>query len=208
MKEQLGRKKRRQPMPPPEPQKKPKRPKLDVKEAARQRREAEDEVATAQRQQDVASFQAVAEGMDLTQLQNLAIVEEMTVRPRAREPQDHSGVSHNSRWDERWNGRKNFKKFRRKGNADAAAQHKVKTVIVPVEEVKRKGFGLSEAHSTTSRAASQARGTTQQPDNHASQPSQATSQPSAPMPSSRKRSREPADSDDDGLRFRFRRKRQ
>ena len=219
MKQRMGSMKRREPTPPPEPPKKVKRPKLDVKEAARQRREAEDEAAMAEKE-DIASFQAIVDGMTVSEMQNLAIKEEMTVRPRPAQSQIQR--SDNSRWDEKWNGRKNFKKFRRKGNPGGVVQHRIQTVIVPLEEVRRRDYGLSDRYSPTSRAVSENRRVTEPVTETpalsrttSNVTSQALSQtqgsaPSVPETSTRaqKRARESEDSDDDGLRFRFRRRRQ
>lgn len=219
MRQRMGSMKRRDPTPPPEPPKKAKRPKLDVKEAARQRREAEDQAAIAKKK-DMASFQAIVECMTVAEMQNLAIKEEMTVRPRQTQSQVQR--SDDSRWDERWNGRKNFKKFRRKGNPGGVVQHRIQTVIVPLEEARRKDYGLSDRYTPTSRAVSVNRRvaepatetpalsrTTSQVTYQAVSQTQASA-PSAPESSTRiqKRARETEDSDDDGLRFRFRRRRQ
>ncbi|KAK2809342.1 hypothetical protein FQN49_008629, partial [Arthroderma sp. PD_2] len=124
MRQRAGSKRRLEPSPPTLPPQKVKKPKLDVKEAARQRREEVDEAATARRQEDVASFQAIVEGMDFVQIQNLVSVEEMEVKPR----ESHRNTpTDDSRWDERWNGRQNFKKFRRKGNGDV--HHRRRAII-------------------------------------------------------------------------------
>ena len=197
--------KRRDPKPPPEPERKAKRPKLNVIEAARQRREAEDEAAMERRQEESASLQAIIENVGADHLQNLAIVEEMEVPSRGPQYLDSAN---DSRWDDRWNGRKNFKKFRRKGDADGP-RHRGQTVIVPLEEVKRKDFGIGEGYwarsrdnSGTHRAVALANETRSNPE--------CTVRNKSPTPPRRteKRTRT-RDSDSDGeLRFRFRRRKE
>ncbi|KAJ5782016.1 hypothetical protein N7457_003790 [Penicillium paradoxum] len=197
-----------------------KRPKLDVLEAARRHREDEE----LQRKAEEDSHPADMGDVDVEQLKNLVIVEEMEIPVRnAPARMDESS----DRWDERWNGRKNFKKFRRKGEPRSRAR--VQTVIVPLEEVTRKDYGIGD-HYWSSNAPETNSGVSHQ-DPGSAQDTQATrdecdevapsrSELSAPArtspeptldstPARRpKRAREERDSDsDDGLRFRFRRKR-
>ncbi|EFR04527.1 DNA damage response protein RcaA [Nannizzia gypsea CBS 118893] len=182
-----------------------KKPKLDLKEAARQRREEVDEAATARRQEDAISFQAIVEGMDLVQIQKLISVEEMEVKPR----QSHRNTpTDESRWDERWNGRQNFKKFRRKGNPDAV--HRRRAIIVPLEEAKKKDFGIGDDYWAASSTPPERQRSPSLSNNvESTATSQEVPQPAAPVARSKpqKRSRDDEESDD-GLRFRFRRKRQ
>jgi len=76
-----------------------------------------------------------------------AVIEEMGILPRAqrnnsdnlRTPSEARASS--NRWDPAWNGRKNFKKFRRRGAEQGIAPHKV--IVVLEEAPKQKGFGES-----------------------------------------------------------------
>lgn len=205
---------------------KTKRPKLDVLEAARQHRAAEEEAARRRREEEEARLDSSLKDTDVEQLKNLALVEEMDVP--LREPRAATPADDNRRWDDRWNGRKNFKKFRRKGEAGAAPRTRIQTVIVPLEEVVRKDFGIGEHYWVSNRDDRSRR-----PDSGISQENSAVSvsQPStaadsqslgaaaasaAAGPSSRssssarisKRARETHESDsDDGTKFRFRRRR-
>lgn len=203
-----------------EPIRKPKRPKLDVLEAARKHREEEEQ----QRQAQEDTYPAALTDLDVNQLRNLAIVEEMDLP--ARDPP--AAVDSNSdRWDDRWNGRKNFKRFRRKGEP-RHARHRVQTVIVPLEEVTRKDFGIGDHYwvssdktpDTSQPADRRSRRDPPREDPAASIPelaSGSTSPPATgpdptptPAPAGRppKRPRETRESDsDDEPRFRFRRKR-
>jgi hypothetical protein len=194
---------------------KPKRPKLDVLEEARKHREEEE------KQRRATEHPHGSQDVNVEELKNLAIIEEMDVplrEPPARESEDPD------RWDERWNGRKNFKRFRRKGDSQRSRQ-RIQSVIVPLEEVTRKDYGIGEyrwvSNSKTTeisqpvereepaagreeRAASQS---------EFSMPASATPDPTPSQPSlsrarSQKRPRQTHDSDsDEELRFRFRRKR-
>ncbi|OJJ67743.1 hypothetical protein ASPBRDRAFT_58828 [Aspergillus brasiliensis CBS 101740] len=189
-----------------------KRQKLDVLEAARQHREAED--AQRQRQAEEASLQGSLDEVNVEKLKGLAIVEEMDVKPRHASAED-------CRWDDRWNGRKNFKKFRRKGEP-GQPRYRIQTVIVPLEEVTRKDFGIgdhywvssrptepSPADSPAERAVSQeAAASRSQSSGRVESETPAPRQETRSQPRVQKRMREEPDSDsDDGLRFRFRRRR-
>ncbi|KAL4962195.1 DNA damage response protein RcaA [Aspergillus stella-maris] len=194
--------------PKPESAPRPKRQKLDVLEAARQHREAEEDAARQRRQQEDELLQTSLQDVDVEKLKGLAIVEEMELPER---PADD-----NNRWDERWNGRKNFKKFCRKGDP-SQQRRRIQTVIVPLEEVARKDFGIGDhywvSNSRSSGPSAPESRLEREISDVESEPSQ---QPSVPRSESRttatqrsqKRPREVQDSDsDDELKFRFRRRR-
>ncbi|TAQ91099.1 hypothetical protein B7494_g514 [Chlorociboria aeruginascens] len=109
---------------------------IDVIELARQQREKEEEIARVERE----ALQEQMNGMDIKSIRNLAIVEEVEVKRTHPPPRPHGRADESERWDENWNGRINFKKFRRRG-VEARPQKKV---IVPLEEVKKKDFGIGE----------------------------------------------------------------
>lgn len=177
----------------------PKRQKLDVREAARRHREAEEDAERERREAEDASLKDTG----VENLKDLAIVEEMEVPPRAPTGDD--------RWDERWNGRKNFKKFRRKG--DGQPRHRIQTVIVPLEEVTRKEIGIGEHHWVTTGSPDsphrQSGLASQEDTGPRSQSSRIEFQaPSTSVRRSQKRVRDVEDSDsEEELRFRFRRRR-
>lgn len=193
----------------------PKRQKLDIREAARQHREAEEDAQRVRRQEEAASLQDSLKDVNVEQLKGLAIVEEMEV-PSRRDPDA------DQRWDDRWNGRKNFKKFRRKGDG-GAPRHRIQTVIVPLEEVTRKDFGIGEHYwvNTTERSQDShraSRGNRESRDNRdshqehtdshreVSQESRASeARPERPG-RRQKRSRERESDSEDEMRFRFRRR--
>ncbi len=119
---------------------KPRKPKkeVNIKEVVRQRREAEEDAV----RREEAGLRDDMDGLDVEGMRNLAVVEEMELPDRAVRPQRKRVNDTGSRWDERWNGRKNFKKFRRQGEGTQARRGQ--SVIVPLEEVKKKDFGIGE----------------------------------------------------------------
>ncbi|KAH8690109.1 DNA damage response protein RcaA [Talaromyces proteolyticus] len=123
---------------------KPKRQKVDVLAAARRHREEEEAAAREQKQENGITFQAVAEGMAIEEMKNLVLVEEFEVPNR---PRQSATVKVTDRWDEGWNGRKNFKKFRKKGEP-GAPRSRIQAVIVPLDEVKRKDYGIGDHYWT------------------------------------------------------------
>lgn len=84
------------------------------------------------------------DGFQLAELQSLAITETVELRssgPAPRAPR----ADDSERWEDKWNGRKNFKKFRRRGGPAINARDLGRT-IVPLEEVKHKAAGVGEEY--------------------------------------------------------------
>ncbi len=111
---------------------------VNIKDALRERREKEEAA-----RRDKENVQNAPEDMSIQDMKKLAIIEPMDVpdrseRTRRGEPDGPT----DSRWDERWNGRKNFKKFRRQGVGTPARRGQ--SVIVPLEEAKRKDYGIGD----------------------------------------------------------------
>ncbi|KAK5277697.1 hypothetical protein LTR16_009466, partial [Cryomyces antarcticus] len=102
---------------------------VDVIAVMAARREKEEE----ERRKDEESLQQALEGMDIESMKNLAQVEEMEIAPRTTRP-TRSNEPDDSRWDDRWNGRKNFKRFRRQGDHGTTAIRGPRRVIVTLEE--------------------------------------------------------------------------
>lgn len=94
------------------------------------------------------------EEIDTAAMGSLAIIETMDVpvrnpRPGAQQNgtnRDTNGALPNPRWDDRWNGLKNFKNFRRKGANTVDAGNRARKVFVKLDEVKRKDFGIGESY--------------------------------------------------------------
>ncbi|KAI0428911.1 hypothetical protein F5Y09DRAFT_274275 [Xylaria sp. FL1042] len=117
----------------------PKQPKvkeIDVLEVARQHREETEQRAKLEREE----LEKAPEDLDLAEIRRLHIEESMPLREvpqvRTREQDIADG-----RWDPAWNGRKNFKRFRSRG---AIQGRTVEKIIVALEEVKSKGFGIGD----------------------------------------------------------------
>lgn len=200
-----------------EPAPKPRRRKIDVLEEARKHREEEE------KQQQAQDNPNSLDDVGVENLRNLAIVEEMEVPARVPPAQSEST---SDRWDEQWNGRKNFKRFRRKGEPRHTRQ-RIQSVIVPLEEVTKKHFGIGESYwaSNSNRSEppsivqDEEQSTTGHDDQATSQPLLSVPETSTPDPTSdsqpsifrsrsQKRPREVQDSEsDDEPKFRFRRKR-
>lgn len=113
----------------------------EVKDALRERREKEEKEDAARR--DEENPQNPIAGISIEEMRKLAVVEFMDIPERSGQGQrrEHHDPTDN-RWDERWNGRKNFKKFRRPGEGTQARRGQ--SVIVPLEVVKGKDFGIGE----------------------------------------------------------------
>ncbi|CAD6579589.1 MAG: hypothetical protein ASARMPREDX12_009301 [Alectoria sarmentosa] len=114
---------------------------VNIKDALRERREKEEKEEAAR--QDEENPRDTIDAMSIEEMKKLAVVEPMDVPERSERAQrrEADGPTDN-RWDERWNGRKNFKKFRRRGEGIPARRGQ--SVIVPLEEVKRKDYGIGD----------------------------------------------------------------
>lgn len=125
-----------QPESAPAKEKKP-RKEVSIQEVVRERREAEEDAA----RRDEESLRENPDGMEVEKMKNLAVIEEMSIPNRSHRSQQNQGDG--ERWDDSWNGRKNFKKFRRKGDGGPLAR-RGQSVMVPLEEVKKKDYGIGE----------------------------------------------------------------
>ena len=119
---------------------KPLRKEVNIKDFVRERREAEEAAA----REDERTLRETLEGMTVEEMKNLAVVEKMEV-PERQSPRRRTKGETSQRWDERWNGRKNFKKFCRTGDRTQTVR-RGPSVIVPLEEVKTKDFGIGKAY--------------------------------------------------------------
>lgn len=125
--------------PPPEPVKPIKKEKREINilaEAARHRQE-QDARAKAE-QEDLAQL---PDDVDLAEIRRLNIVEEIELRKPEGITRTRDQDIADGRWDPKWNGVKNFKKFRRRG--EAAGRQPARTIIA-VGEVQSKQFGVGD----------------------------------------------------------------
>ncbi|POR36108.1 Nibrin [Tolypocladium paradoxum] len=167
------------PEPAPAPTKGPSKKKvkeIDVLAMAARHREEEEARARAEKE-DLANL---PDDVDLAEIRRLNIVEEMPIRmpdvaaSRTREQDIADG-----RWDPRWNGVKNFKKFRRRGETLGRQPARV---IVTLAQVKNKEFGVGDNYWLEDEGSQRKK---QPPASHPSL--QETANPTPPAPSSRKR---------------------
>jgi hypothetical protein len=109
---------------------------INVREQTRIRIKEEEE----RRKADEESLREALEGVDIAKIRNITAIEEMELRPRADRVTARQSQVDGERWNPEWNGRKNFKKFRRRGTERGVQTHKV---IVALEEAPpKKGFGV------------------------------------------------------------------
>ncbi|QSZ32348.1 hypothetical protein DSL72_001922 [Monilinia vaccinii-corymbosi] len=145
------RRERGQPTPPPPvikreiivptPIKKKEKKEVDILALAAQQRERAE--ATAKAEQE--SLKQPTSTIDIEEMRKLTIVEDMEVRRSKPAPKTTMHVDESERWDDKWNGRKNFKKFRRRG-VEGGPVRPHPRVIVPLEEVKKKGHGIGDEY--------------------------------------------------------------
>lgn len=122
------------------------RPEIDVRSVAREHAETVDAQRNKSQIQGAGDDLHIDES-EIAQLRNLAIVEEMEIKPRVRFAR-HNSEDLPERWDDLWNGRKNFKKFRKHVRGEAgsapALNNRARKVIVTLEEVRRKDYGIGD----------------------------------------------------------------
>ncbi|KAL6712462.1 hypothetical protein ACN47E_000339 [Coniothyrium glycines] len=124
---------------------------INVREHTRMRIKEEED----RRKADEESLREALQGIDIAEMKNLAPIEEMDVLPpRQRTTSRNDSQAPGERWNPEWNGRRNFKKFRRRGAEHGIQAHRV---IVALEEAPQKrGFGADafflEAVEPSSRA--------------------------------------------------------
>jgi hypothetical protein len=109
---------------------------------AREIREKELEKAEKAREEE----RTLLDGVDIEGLKNLAIVEVVPLKPRVTKPVRDSSVS--ARWKSEWNGRKNYKKFRRvEGGAGNTKSVNGPKVFVDLIDHKGRDYGLGDGKS-------------------------------------------------------------
>ena len=119
-----------------EPKKKVKK-EVDILAAVAQNRQQEEDRARREKE----DLENLPDDVDLAEIRRLNIVEEMEVRQPAGASRTREQDIADGRWDPRWNGMKNFKKFQRRGEATGRQPAKV---IVPLTVVKNKEFGVGD----------------------------------------------------------------
>ena len=110
---------------------------LDILAVAAQNREKEEARARAEKE-DLAQLPG---DVDLAEIRRLNIVEEMEIRQPAGAGRTREQDVADGRWNPAWNGMKNFKKFRQRGETYG---RQAPRTIVPLTEVKSKEFGVGD----------------------------------------------------------------
>ena len=118
--------------------KRAKQKQVDVKAAIAARRAEEEE----RRRKDEEALREQLEGVDIGDIQ--PEIEEMEVRVREKPAPRADG--HSDRWDPKWDGRKNFKRFRPKNQRGQVGERRPPRVFVRLEEVRNPRHGLGEEY--------------------------------------------------------------
>lgn len=106
---------------------------------AREIKQQEEEEARRAREEELAAM----DGLEIEKMRNLAIVEVMEMKPRADKPIRGVYGDDGDRWDDKWNGRKNFKKFRRQGRGGGMRTMRG-SVMVNLVEHKGRDYGIGD----------------------------------------------------------------
>lgn len=107
---------------------------INVREETRKRMAEVEEKRRAEEE----SLREALQGVDISDIRAAIQVEEMKLRRRDRDQVSDTNIR-SDRWNPDWNGRKNFKKFRKRGTEQVPQSEKV---LVTFEQVpQKKGFG-------------------------------------------------------------------
>ena len=163
---------------------------IDVGAKLKKHKEDEDEA----RRRDEESLREALQDTDIADVR--AKVESFVLEAREPPPRrtqiEPEGPT--DRWDPAWNGRKNFKRFKRKGQDNDGPR--LPRVIVSLEEAPRKGHGIGDEYwlNPSSKSSGKSKSQSQSQQNH----TQTTTQPHTQTPTSHQ------NGDDDPTRFRRR----
>ncbi|KAF3903963.1 hypothetical protein ABW21_db0208770 [Orbilia brochopaga] len=118
-----------------------------IKTAQEIRRQEEAKAAL----EDAANELSPEEIAAVAKMRDLAIVEVFDVAPRTDRPVARSQAygDESSRWDESWNGRKNFKKFKRRarnGETEGPMRRIGGQIMVPLVEHRGRDYGIGESY--------------------------------------------------------------
>ena len=122
----------------------------DILDQARRNREAAEKRLAEERER---LAELPDDGLDAEAIRRLTLVETIAVRsvpPRNQHQQGQQGQQgqrqqqvNDGRWKPEWNGRRNFKKFRRQGDVVGRPPPRV---IVPLEPAKTKEYGIGDGY--------------------------------------------------------------
>lgn len=112
----------------------------DILDLAIQYREEEE--ARAQEERERLERELRDGDIDYKAIRRLTLVEPMNIR-RPQEHRTREQDIQEGRWDPRWNGRKNFKKFRKQGETAGRPQQRV---IMSLEPARVRSHGITNDH--------------------------------------------------------------
>ncbi|KAK4187463.1 hypothetical protein QBC35DRAFT_551950 [Podospora australis] len=148
----------------------------DILELARQRREQAEAAAAAAERQALADLNE--DDIDYEAIRNMQIGEIEVRFPASRGANNARSRDQDiaeGRWDPRWNGRKNFKQFRKQG-VPAGRRAAAPRVVIALEEVKPNQYGIGDDYWLEDTESSRAKNKSQSQHHTAeSQPPPATS---------------------------------
>ncbi|KAK6340882.1 hypothetical protein TWF696_009197 [Orbilia brochopaga] len=118
-----------------------------IKTAQEIRRQEEAKAALEEAENEISPEEMAA----VAKMRDLAIVEVFDIVPRTDRPVARSQAygDESSRWDERWNGRKNFKQFKRRsrnGETEGPMRRIGGQIMVPLVEHRGRDYGIGESY--------------------------------------------------------------
>ncbi|KIV94418.1 hypothetical protein PV10_02185 [Exophiala mesophila] len=128
--------------PPPTVRKRRVEKELDVRKALDARREEAEEAAKREEEFALKPVDADEDGpANLVEVLTM----DLPLRDKSKNLRLAAETQRSENWDPKWNGRKNFKGFRRKGEAPQRRGHATK-VIVPLVAIKLNDFGIGDKY--------------------------------------------------------------
>ncbi|KAK6534490.1 hypothetical protein TWF281_005811 [Arthrobotrys megalospora] len=102
-------------------------------------------------EEDAANEMTSEEIAAVARMRDLALVEVFEIAPRTEQPTRRSQAygDEGDRWDNTWNGRRNFKKFKKRsknGEVEGPMRRMGGHIMVPLVEHKVKGYGTGEEY--------------------------------------------------------------
>lgn len=111
----------------------------DFMEKARSKRQILDDQAREERE----ALEQGLEDMDISEIRRKVQIGSMAIGRSTLPPQPASRADESERWDDNWNGRKNFKKFKRRGGENLPAHRKI---LLRVTEAVKRDFGIGDEY--------------------------------------------------------------
>lgn len=111
----------------------------DFMEKVRSKRQLLEDQAREERE----ALEQGLEDMDLSEIRKKVQIGSMQIGRTTLPPQPASRADESERWDDKWNGRKNFKKFKRRGGEGLPAHRKI---LLKLTEAVKPDFGIGEGY--------------------------------------------------------------